>query len=177
MKHAFIFGTSIYLSDHNTISYNNGDISTVFLTIRSFYQSKNRAVDNQLIIDADITTINDHHAVRVTGNMVQQGAEDIRADVEPNRIRLYHANYEEPVLDVYQLDPHEYHGLSSHILNEIHSQHPDPVFTIKGNFSVSGSHIHIDNEKMHIDHDSFANAVENAHEGVMLYTSDKVHAH
>jgi hypothetical protein len=176
MKHAFIFGTSIYLSNHRTVSYNDGQTNTVFLTIRSFYNPQNHAPDHELLIDADINTVDDHHPVRVTGNMVQQGA-DIKVISEPNRIRLYHANHEEPILDVYQLDPHEYHGLSSHITNEIHSQHPDPVFTIKGNFTVAGSHIYIENEKMLIDHDSFANGVENAHNGVTLITSEKVHLH
>jgi len=176
-KHAFILGTNIYLSNHRTISYNNGNSSAVFLTIRNFYNPQNNAPDHELIIDADINTLGDHHPVRVTGNMVQQGAADVHAVVEPNRVRLYHAGHEEPILDVYQLDPHEYHGLGSYILNEIHSQHPDPIFTIHGNFNVAGSHIYIENERLHVDHDTFANGVENAHDGVVLYTSEKVHMH
>jgi hypothetical protein len=45
---------------------------------------------------------------------------------------------------------------------------------IKGNFTIGGAHIMIENEKMFIDHDSFANGVNNAHEGVIL-TGEKVH--
>lgn len=176
MKHAFIFGTNIFLSNHRTFSYNDGNTITTFLTIRSFYNPQNTAPDHELVIDADINTVDDHHPVRVTGNMVQQGG-DVKVVSEPNRVRLYHTGHAEPILDVYQFDPHEYAGLSSHITNEIHSQHPDPVFTIKGNFKVAGAHIYIENEKMLIDHDSFANGVENAHDGVVLLSSDKVHTH
>jgi hypothetical protein len=176
MKHAFIFGTNVYLSSHNTISYNDGHTNTIFLTIRDYYSPQKNGPHQQLIIDADINTVDDHHPVRVTSNMVQEGS-DVRAVTEPNRVRLYHTGHAEPILDVYQLDPHEYHGLSSHILNEIHSQHPDPVFTIKGNFTVAGSHIYIENEKLLVDHDSFANVTENAHNGVVLLTSEKVHGH
>lgn len=176
MKHAFIFGTNVFLSHHRTVSYNDGENKVVFLTIRNFYNPQQHAPDHELTIDADINTVDDHHPVRITGNMVQQGS-DVRVVTEPNRVRYYHASHAEPILDVYQLDPHEYHGLSSHILNEIHSQHPDPVFTIKGNFVVSGSHIFIENEKLLIDHDSFANSVENMHDGVTLLSSDKVHTH
>ena len=175
MKHAFIFGTNIFLSNHRTFSYNDGNAITTFLTIRSFYNPQNSGPE-ELVIDADINTVDDHHPVRLTGNMAQQG-DDVRVVTEPNRVRVYHADNAEPILDVYQLDPHEYAGLSSHITNEIHSQHPDPVFTIKGNFVIAGSHIYIENEKMLIDHDSFANGVENAHDGVVLFTSEKVHAH
>lgn len=176
MKHAFIFGTNVFLSNHRTVSYNDGDTSIVFLTIRSFYQKQNHAADHELMIDADINTVDDHHPVRITGNMVQEGM-DVHTVTEPNRVRLYHAGHAEPMLDIYQLDPHEYAGLSSHITNEIHSQHPNPVFTIKGNFKVSGSHIYIENERMNIDHDSFANGVENFPDGVTLFTTEKVHGH
>jgi hypothetical protein len=172
MKHAFIFGTSIFLSNHRTLSYSDGDTNTTFVTIRSFLNHQN-SPNSALVIDADIDTIDDHHPVRVTNNMVQQG-NDIRIEAEPNRVRLYHTNHAEPLLDVYQLDAHEYEGLSSHILNEIHSQHPDPVFTIKGNFKVAGAHIEIQNEKMFIDADSIANGVNNAHDGVILM-GEKVH--
>lgn len=175
MKHAFIFGTSIYLSNHRTISFNNGANSVVFLTIHHFYDPHNPA-GGSLTIDAGVDTVDDHHQVKVVQNGVEQ-ASDVRVLAEPNRVRLYHASHAEPLLDVYQLDPHEYHGLSSHILNEIHSQHPDPVLTIKGNFKILGAHVMIEGEKMYIDHDSFANGVENAHDGVELSSSDKVHSH
>ena len=166
MKHAFIFGTNIHLSNHKTISYNNGESITVFLTIHTFFNQGNNS-DNMLTIEAEINTVDDHHPVKVENNQVTQG-NDVNLTVEPNRIRLYHSSHPEPILDVYQLNMHEYKGLTSTILNEIEAQQPDPVFTIKGNFKVSGAHIYIENEKLLIEQDSFANAVENAHNGVIL---------
>ena len=171
MKHAFIFGTSIYLTTHSTLSFSDGDVNITFATIRSYYNQQSNPSTN-LVIDADFNTSGDHHPVRVTNNMVQQGA-DVSVIAEPNRVRVYHAGHEQPILDIYQLDKHEYEGLGSYILNEINVQHPDPVLTVKGNFVVGGTHINIENEKMFIDNESYANGVENAHNGVIL--GEKVH--
>ena len=169
MKHAFIFATNVYISNHRTFSFNDGGNHIVFLTIHNFY-----APNQQLTIDASINTVDDHHPVQVIGNAVTEGA-DVKIVTEPNRVKVFHASHPEPILDVYQLDPHEYAGLSSHITNEIHSQQPDPIFTIKGNFTVAGAHIMIENEKMFINHDSFANGVTNAHEGVLLSAEQHIH--
>lgn len=169
MKHAFIFGTSIYLSEQNTLTYAEGDTSFEFLKILSFYQHHG-SEGNTLVIDANIHTIDDHHAVKITGNSVAEGS-DVRLDITENRVKIYHAGHTQPILDVYQLAEHEYHGLSSHILNEIHSQHPDHVITVKGNFKVAGAHIEIENEKMFIDTDAIANGVFNEHNGIILSAS------
>lgn len=172
MKHAFIMGTSVYLTERNTLSYADGDANFEFLRILSFYRPEAGSV---ITIDANIETLEDHHPVKIAANAVQEG-NDVRLDITSNRVRVYHAGHVQPILDVYQLEQHEYHGLSSHILNEIHSQHPDHVITIKGNFKVAGAHIEIENEKMFIDADSIANGVNNAHEGIMLSSStERVH--
>jgi hypothetical protein len=168
MKHAFILGTSIYLTNHSTLSFRNSNGSITFATIHSYYNNQ-----SNLVIDAGFNTSDDHHPVRVSNNTVQEGA-DVSVVAEPNRVKIYHAGHKEPLLDIYQLDKHEYEGLGSYILNEINAQHPDPVLTIKGNFVVGGAHIHIENEKMFIDNESFANGVENAHDGVIL-SGEKVH--
>lgn len=172
MKHAFILGTSVYLTERNTLSYADGDANFEFLRILSFYRPE---AGNAITIDANIETSDDHHPVKILANNIQEG-NDIRLDIAPNRVKVYHAGHEQPILDVYQLAEHEYHGLSSHILNEIHSQHPDYLITIKGNFKVAGAHIEIENEKVFVDADSIANGVNNAHEGVILSSSlERVH--
>lgn len=173
MKHAFLFATNIYISNHRVFSYFDGENDTVFLTIHHFYDKHNPA-GGSLLIDADINTVDDHHPVKIVNNIVETGA-DVSIVTEPNRVKVYHAGNAQPILDVYQLDQHEYHGLSSHILNEIHSQHPDPVVTIKGNFNAGGAHIHIENEKLFIDDESYANGVVNAHDGIRLSHGEEVH--
>ncbi len=175
MKHAFIFATNIYISNHKTVSYNGGGPTVTFLTVHTFYnQGNNKA--NVLTVDAEIYTIDDHHPVKIVNNVISEGA-DVQATIEPNRIRIYHRSNAEPILDIYQLQTQEYEGLSSHILNEINAQLPDHVVSIKGNFKVAGAHIYIENEKMQIENDTYANGVENAHNGVILSSSDIVHLH
>jgi hypothetical protein len=168
MKHAFIFGTSIFLSEQNTLSVSDGEIKAEFLRILSFNNDKN--ADKTLCINATISTL-DGGIVHVSANGVE-GRTDIRTEITANRVKIYQTGHAEPVLDVYQLDPHEFHGLSSHILNEIHVQHPDRVLTIKGNFKVGPTHFMIENEKMFIDNNGFANGVINAHHGIILSAVD-----
>jgi hypothetical protein len=168
MKHAFIFGTTIFLSEQNTLTLNDGDRNTEFLRILSFNNSQSE--NTSLCINAAISTL-DGGILHVTNNVIE-GRMDVRAETSSNRIKVYQNGHEEPVLDVYQLDEHEFHGLSSHILNEIHVQHPDKVLTIKGNFKVDNTHFMIENEKMFVDNNGFANGVVNAHNGVILSAVD-----
>ncbi|WP_184543036.1 hypothetical protein [Mucilaginibacter sp. FT3.2] len=168
MKHAFIFGTTIFLSEQNTLTLNNGDTNAEFLRILSF--NNHQSANKSLCINASVSTL-DGSIVHVNANNIE-GRMDVRAEVTANRVKIYQAGHEEPLLDVYQLDPHEFHGLSSHILNEINVQHPDKVLTIKGNFKVSGVHFLIENEKMFIDNNGYANGVVNAHHGIILSAVD-----
>ncbi|WP_183558754.1 hypothetical protein [Mucilaginibacter sp. SP1R1] len=166
MKHAFIFGTSIFLSTQNTLTFVNGDNSTEFLKVLSFYKHQKGFEDQALVIDAIISSLTDD-PIRISNNQLQAGPA-FRLETTANRLKVYQAGHAEPVLDVYQLEEHEYAGLSSHITNEIEAQHPDAVLTIKGNFHVQGAHFLIENEKMFIDKNGFANGVANAHHGVQL---------
>lgn len=163
MKHAFIFGTTIFLSERNTLTYSDGLSNIEFLRILSFYDNQKGKV---LTIDANINTPNGE-VIRISANNNENNA-NVQLNVTSGRIKVFQPGHAEPVLDVYQFDPHEYPGLSSHVLNEIHAQHPDHVVTIKGNFFVGGAHFLIENEKMFIDSNGYANGVENAHNGVIL---------
>lgn len=167
MKHAFIFGTTIFLSENNTLTYSDGLTHIEFLKVLSFHdESKNRV----LTIDAHITS-KAGNEIKISANNNINGA-NIITDVSAGRIKVFEPDNDEPVLDIYQLNPHEYHGLSSHILNEIHAQHPDHVVSVKGNFTVNGAHFLIENEKMFIDQNGYANGVVNAHHGVILSAAD-----
>jgi len=163
MKHAFIFGTTIFLCEQNTLTHSDGLSNIEFLRILSFYNEQKGKV---LTIEANINAPNGE-TIRISANANENGA-DIRLDVTEGRIKVFQPGHAEPLLDVYQFDPHEYSGLSSHVLNEIHAQHPDHVLTIKGNFFVGGAHFLIENEKMFIDNNGYANGVVNAHNGIIL---------
>lgn len=173
MKHAFIFGTSIFLSTQNTVALENGDNNTEFLKILSFYKHQQGMADHVLSINATIySTAGD--VIRVSDNKLEEGPADVHVEAEPNRVWIFQRGHHEPVLDVYQLNEHEFHGLSSHILNEIGVQHPDAVLTIKGNFKVGDAHLFIENEKMFVNSNGYANGVENAHHGVILSAGAEV---
>jgi hypothetical protein len=166
MKHAFIFGTTIFLSTQRTLTVNDDDKNTEFLRILSFYNERKNNESLVLNIDANISTM-DGRPLSIVSNTVADRP-DIRLVITKSRIKVYQTGHEEPVIDVYQFDEHEYAGLSSHILNEIHSQRPDRVLTIKGNFKVGDTHFLIENEKMFVDTNGYANGVVNAHHGIIL---------
>jgi hypothetical protein len=172
MKHAFIFGTTIFLSEQRTLTLVNGEISTEFLKVLSFYNHQKGTEDRVLRIDANITSATGDVIIKIVDNQVE-ATPGIRLETHDNRIKVYQAGHEEPVLDVYQLDSHEFAGLSSHVTKEIEAQHPDAVLTIKGNFRVGGAHFLIENEKMFIDQNGYANGVVNAHHGIQLSVVDK----
>ena len=174
MKHAFIFGTSIFLSRQNTLTYTNGDKNTEFLKVLSFYNHQRGSEDRSLVIDANITSLTGE-VIKISGNRLESGPSTVHVETDANRVWVFQSGHHEPVLDVYQLNEHEFHGLGSHIVNEIGVQHPDAVLTIKGNFKVDGAHFMIENEKMFINHNGFANGVENAHEGILLSAGEPTH--
>ncbi|SDD68332.1 hypothetical protein SAMN05216464_102270 [Mucilaginibacter pineti] len=169
MKHAFIFGTTIFLSEYPSLTFSDGANSNRFLRILSFNHQK-RHQDDILSIDASITSVTGE-AVTITGNRLD-GGNGFKLDVADNRVKLYQNGHEEPVLDVYELNEYEHAGLSSHITNEIEAQQPDVVLTIKGNFKVNGAHFLIENEKMFVGDNAYANGVVNAHHGVILSAID-----
>ncbi|AYL94904.1 hypothetical protein [Mucilaginibacter celer] len=53
MKHAFMFGTTIFLSEQNTLTYSDGLSNIEFLRVLSFYDDSKGRV---LTIDANITS-------------------------------------------------------------------------------------------------------------------------
>lgn len=64
---------------------------------------------------------------------------------------LFKVGTELPVLDVFQINPHEFHGFGLHIKNEISAQEPDAVLSIKGHFLVASGDIWIDNERLGVN--------------------------
>ena len=171
MKYAFIFGTSIYISSERFISYADAETKTSFLKIVSFYAHYNNAEDSVLSIDADISS-SDSNKVVLNANKPYTES-DLKIIADQKRVQIFKAGHEDAVLDVMQLDKHEFNALSSHMANEIEAQHIDVVFKIKGDFSVNNHRIVIDGETLYVNGDSFANGVVNAHEGVILTGNDK----
>ncbi|WP_345951156.1 MULTISPECIES: hypothetical protein [unclassified Mucilaginibacter] len=174
MKHAFIFATNVFISGERTISYATEDQKIEFLKILSFYEHhSNNTPDKVLRIDAQIGT-SDGVNFNIQDNQLDAGT-NTEARISDKRIQLFRPGHEEPVLDVRQLDEDEYKELSSHIVNEIDAQHAYPVLMVRGDFSVNGHRIVIDNDKLFVNGDDFANGVTNAHEGVILRPNDSAY--
>lgn len=166
MKYAFILGSNIFITTHRTVSYADANTKVQFLKIQSFFAAGNHTPGHVLLVDVSINTPKGEK-VMLNSNEPIAGTV-IETKLTDNRLQLFNANHAEPLLDVYQLAEHEYKHLSSHIVNEIEAQHVEVVITLKGDFKVDGHHIVIDNERLYVNGDAFANGVFNAHEGVEL---------
>ncbi|WP_162996264.1 hypothetical protein [Mucilaginibacter celer] len=172
MKHAFIFGTNIYISEKNTVSYGrNGDLRE-FLVIRSFFDPQQKDGIRELIVDADFSLTN-NEPVKVVHNKIVTGI-NVNMVCEPDRVKIYHVGHEVPVLDIFQLDRHEFGSFGTIINSELMVQDPDIALTIKGNIKVGEGYISIDNEHLYVDEETFAGAVNNAHHGVIITADQKI---
>lgn len=165
MKYAFILGTSVFLTEHPTVSYADASQRIEFLKILSPYHHDN-PTEHLLAVDAQVYTA-DNEVIGITNNQPQAGT-NIMIKSDDNRVGFYRDANHHPVLEVHRMAEDDIAGLSSHIVNEIAAQNPIAVFNIKGSFSVGGHHIDIENEKYYIDEDDYANGVTSSHEGAVL---------
>jgi len=167
MKFAFIFGTSIYLSTERTVSYADAETRIPFLKVLSYRKSNNNNnTDNHLAVDLDIATSADEAIVWRSSQF--EGSSPVQVTNGDDSIRLLRDGHEEPVFYMRQLNDDDISGLSSHIVNEIEAQQPLAVFKISGDFRVGGHRIIVDNEKLFVNGDDFANGVTNSSQDVAL---------
>ncbi len=166
MKFAFIFGTNIFLSTENTVSYADADTRIPFLKILSYRKSSNNNSDKHLAIDLDIATSHDE-AIVWRGSQFE-GNSPVQVSTTDDSVKLFREGHEEPVFFIRQLTEDDISGLSSHIVNEVEAQQPLAVFKISGDFRVGGHRIIIDNEKLFVNGDDFANGVTNSKQDAAL---------
>jgi hypothetical protein len=166
MIHAFIFGTNIFISSQNTVSYANNFQKDEFLQIISFFQDCDESKKSDLIINASFS-LTSGESVVIKNNQIVTGDSVVMA-VEPKRVSVHQIGNGEPALDVFQLDESTYHGFGTHIVNELSARSPDATITIKANLIVAGASIWNDNEKLHVNEEIYATGVVNAHHGVIL---------
>lgn len=167
MKFAFIFGTNIFLSTENTVSYADADTRIPFLKILSYRKlNNNNNSDNHLVIDLNIATSSDE-AIVWHGDQFE-GNSPVQINTGDDSVRLFRDGHEEPVFFIRQLTDDDISGLSSHIVNEVEAQQPLGVFKIQGDFRVGGHRIIIDNEKLFVNGDDFANGVTNSKQDASL---------
>ena len=154
MKYAFILGSNAYIASHGVITFFEGTQETEFLKIQSVLQPV-KAGNTVLSVDLHIKDLH--------GNI----ASNVRKDEEPGRVKLLNADGS-TLIDVHQLDEADYMHLSHHITAELERYNPIAVIRVDGHFMVGEHRIIIDNEKLFIDDDSFAESVLIGQGGVQL---------
>jgi hypothetical protein len=165
MRHAFLLGTNIFLSENATVSYARNHTAIEFLKILSFDEATGSNPEG-LRIDAVFNTVDDVQVIIRDNHLVAGTGVFLTKDTK--RLKVYRIGDEYPVLDILQLEKQAYHGLGSNVKAEIEVQQPDHVLSIKANLKVNGAFIWADNEKLHIDGEIYATGVINDHNGVIL---------
>ena len=92
-----------------------------------------------------------------------------RIDESPERLRILNTDGT-TMIDVHQLERHDYMALSHHIVAELERYDPIAVIRVFGHFMIGRHRISIDNEKLFIDNESFAESVLIGRGGVQLRT-------
>jgi len=87
----------------------------------------------------------------------------------PERLKILNADGS-TLIDIHQLEKHDYMALSHHISAELERYDPIAVIRLYGHFMVGNHHISIDNEKLFIDSESFAESVLIGRGSVQLRT-------
>ncbi len=173
MNYAFILGSNSYIVPGNTISFTENQQPQNFLRILSVHKDtppdQPRSV---LVIDADFKD-NEGHVVKLVANKAQDApAFDIHE--QPDRIHITKPNGE-TVLDVHQMTWETAMRLEHNIVAELEAHQPVVPIRVRGNVTLGGLHIEMDNEKLFIDADSYANSTLSgkydlrfSHEGVLI---------
>ena len=173
MNYAFILGSNSYIVPGNTISFTENQQPQNFLRILSIH--KDTSPDQPwsvLKIDADFKD-NEGHVIKLVSNKAQEApAFDILE--QPDRVHITKPGGE-TVLDVHQMTWKTAMQLEHNIVAELEAHQPVVPIRIRGNVTLGGLHIEMDNEKLFIDANSYANSTLSgktdlrfSHEGVLI---------
>ncbi len=154
MKYAYILGSNAYVSPHGFISYSEGDQPKSFLSIRSIYHDN--APGSHLSIDLDIKDMLDRE-LRITDNQADN-ATGFHIAEQRDRVLVTKHNGD-TIIDIHQLDDESAMALEHNIIAELEVNAPIVAIRIRGDFMLGGMHIEIDNEKLFVNGNSYANSV------------------
>ena len=173
MKYAFLLGSNLFVVPGNTISFTDNEGAHRFLRILSVNQPTPPEQPRALLtIDADIKD-NHGNEIRLTANKPEVAPPyDILEQKDRILITMPDGR---TILDVHQLDDRSARSLEHNIVAEIEVNAPVAVIRVRGDFIVGDLHIEIDNEKLFLGKDSYANSVlagsdelQFSHAGVLL---------
>lgn len=154
MKYAYILGSNAFVSPHGYISYTENGETKTFLSIRSIYHDT--AAGSHLSVDIDVKDMLERE-LKLTDN--QAGSDNVFKIAE-ERDRVHITNHlGNTIIDVHQLDDQTAMRLAHNIIAELEVQSSVAVIRVRGDFMLGGMHIEIDNEKLFINGNSYANSV------------------
>ncbi|QQL50362.1 hypothetical protein [Mucilaginibacter ginkgonis] len=163
MKYALLFGSNAFFVNRPIITSTLDGNEIELLKINSAYrEAVNGQSATSLSVSSNVSSVNGT-AIDVSENSFNQANHNV--DVTTNQVHITdsHGN---TVLDILQILPEAIDGLSSHVLNELHNIGEAIVIRIRGDFMVGDHHISIDNEKLFIDDDVYAESVQVGENGV-----------
>ncbi|WP_426671093.1 hypothetical protein ACPPVU_07635 [Mucilaginibacter sp. McL0603] len=156
MKYAFILGSNSYIVPGNTLIYSHNGEAIDFLSITSIYHDRPAGQGiTALAVDLDIKDI-DGNPLKLQAN---NGENTSLFKITEDRDRLLVTKPDgTTVIDVHQLDDVSAMKLEHNIIAELEVHSPVAVIRIRGNFMINDLHIEIDNEKVFVNGNSYANS-------------------
>ncbi|WP_448702730.1 hypothetical protein ACFGVR_10290 [Mucilaginibacter sp. AW1-3] len=164
MKYAFILGSNAYIASQGVITFFEDTREKEFLRINSTFQSV-KSGNTELSVDLHIKNAEGYNIDLLANKALNVS----RIDESPERLRILNSDGT-TMIDVHQLEKHDYMALSHHISAELERYEHIVVIRVFGHFMVGNHRISIDNEKLHIDNESFAESVLIGQGGVQFRT-------
>lgn len=153
MKLAFLFGSNVFISPTNVISYVDNDETNIFLKIKSIFL-KNRE-ESALTIDTDLKDI-EGRGLKLHNNEIVTSF-GYKVSKTHDRI-LAKGMDDSTVFDIQQLDDESAKNLEENIIAELETHEPDAIFRIKGDFMMGKMHFAIDNKNLSIGRDAYTSS-------------------
>jgi hypothetical protein len=154
MKYAYILGSNAFVSPHGYISSTENGETKTFLSIRSVYHDT--AAGSHLSVDIDIRDMLDRE-LKLTDNLA--GIDNV-FKISEERDRVHVTDHiGNTIIDVHQLDDESAMALEHNVVAELEVHAPIAAIRVRGNFMLGGIHIEIDNEKLFVNGNSYANSV------------------
>jgi hypothetical protein len=156
MKYAFILGSNSYIVPGNTLIYNHEGQAIDFLRITSIYHDRPAGQGiTSLTIDTDIKDASGN-ALRLQANGGENTSE-FRITEDRDRVLVTKPDGG-IVIDVHQLDDKSAMRLEHNIIAELEVHSPVAAIRVRGDFMIGDLHIQIDNEKLFVNGNAYANS-------------------
>ena len=157
MKYAFIMGSNSYIVPGNTLVFTDHNQQNInFLRITSVYHDRSIGQGpTALSVDLDIKDF-DGSAIKIEENQPVNAA-GFKITEQRDRFLVTRPDGT-AVIDVHQLDDKSAMQLEHNIIAELEVHAPVAVIRIRGNFMVNDLHIEIDNEKLFLNRNAYANS-------------------